>query len=540
MKKKVVISCGPIPARLDSVKFITNRFKGGLAFKTACLLKDDGYDLTIVKWSFTELPESLSDCKIVNASDVFEYYDWFEKHACDYDAFIMAAAVANLTPVNPYEGKFPSHNYQVGEKFNIEFQIAPRAIDIIKQKNKRCCLIGYKLFDAKTDEELIEIAKHTLKDSKANIIFANTPKNAKSRKIALFQDDTNFSVSFDEHVELIKRAIDQTYFKTETVQEPTDLKNKIELAKELVKKFETTISGYGTIAIKISNQGDFVTTSRGHFGEPVYVKEVKVDENKRGLIYSSRKATLNAPLLSRYIKDFDYVIHRHDEKDDVLNHTNQYIFPGTIEEYVLYDQLKGDKAVYELGHGYIKGYFTHHIDWERYFELFPEHYFKCNKKIEDLIAKYNKKDILEVGCNKKTSAGYFLDPNIKTIDGSKKITYEVLKEQKYKFKLIVLKNCINYLSEDELLLLKKSLVSGGEMIANTFLDNPEHRVKEYENHDIEGVYSDEQVIHHYLVKSEEEVYYHTFHKTNIEFLENLGFKLIKYGTNSVICYFQLK
>ena len=133
MKKKVVISCGPIPARLDSVKFITNRFKGGLAFKTACLLKDNGYDLTIVKWSFTELPESLSDCKIVNASDVFEYYDWFEKHACDYDAFIMAAAVANLTPVNPYEGKFPSHNYKVGEKFNIEFQIAPRAIDIIKQ-----------------------------------------------------------------------------------------------------------------------------------------------------------------------------------------------------------------------------------------------------------------------------------------------------------------------------------------------------------------------------------------------------------------------
>ena len=32
-KKKVIISCGPIPARLDTVKFITNRFKGGLAFR---------------------------------------------------------------------------------------------------------------------------------------------------------------------------------------------------------------------------------------------------------------------------------------------------------------------------------------------------------------------------------------------------------------------------------------------------------------------------------------------------------------------------
>ena len=31
----VLMSVGPIPSKLDSVKFITNRFKGGLALKTA-------------------------------------------------------------------------------------------------------------------------------------------------------------------------------------------------------------------------------------------------------------------------------------------------------------------------------------------------------------------------------------------------------------------------------------------------------------------------------------------------------------------------
>ena len=46
--KKVLISVGPIPARLDSVKFITNRFKGGLAFKTAYHLLNKGYDTTII------------------------------------------------------------------------------------------------------------------------------------------------------------------------------------------------------------------------------------------------------------------------------------------------------------------------------------------------------------------------------------------------------------------------------------------------------------------------------------------------------------
>ena len=55
--KKVVISCGPIPARLDSVKFITNRFKGGLAFRTAEHLINQGkYDVTIVLWKHTSFP----------------------------------------------------------------------------------------------------------------------------------------------------------------------------------------------------------------------------------------------------------------------------------------------------------------------------------------------------------------------------------------------------------------------------------------------------------------------------------------------------
>jgi hypothetical protein len=35
LAKNVVVSCGPIPAKLDSVKYLTNVFKGGLAFETA-------------------------------------------------------------------------------------------------------------------------------------------------------------------------------------------------------------------------------------------------------------------------------------------------------------------------------------------------------------------------------------------------------------------------------------------------------------------------------------------------------------------------
>jgi len=125
-KKTVAISCGPIPAKLDSVKFVTNRFKGGLAFKTAVALATT-YEVTVVKWVHTPLPlpDGMDKVKVVNVSDVFDYYKWFEANATEFDAFVMAAAVANLVPSEPYEGKFPSHNYEVGERFEITFEIAP-------------------------------------------------------------------------------------------------------------------------------------------------------------------------------------------------------------------------------------------------------------------------------------------------------------------------------------------------------------------------------------------------------------------------------
>ena len=216
--KKIVISAGPIPARLDSVKFITNRFKGGLAMKTATYLAEwPDNEVTLVVWKFTDISAVNKELfhEIVFVSDVFEYFNWFAGHANDYDAFVMAAAVANLTPVSPYEGKFPSHNYKPGDEFDIRFMIAPRAIDEIKRRNPRACLIGYKLFDAQTDEELIDIARHTLEDSKANIIFANTPKDAKTRKIALMQDGSAVVYDFDQHMALINRAIWQQYYTTE-------------------------------------------------------------------------------------------------------------------------------------------------------------------------------------------------------------------------------------------------------------------------------------------------------------------------------------
>lgn len=197
-KKRVLVTCGPIPARVDSVKYLTNMFKGGLAFKTAVWLSGNkDFEVSVLCWKYTKVPDNMpQEIRVDTVNDVFEYYDWITANARNFDAFIMAAAVANLTPVHPYEGKFPSHNYKPGDEFDIRFMIAPRAIDAIKPLNPRCCLIGYKLFDEPDNEKLIDIARHTLADARANLIFANRPSEAKSRKIAVTADGSAFFLQF--------------------------------------------------------------------------------------------------------------------------------------------------------------------------------------------------------------------------------------------------------------------------------------------------------------------------------------------------------
>ena len=521
--KKVVISCGCIPARLDSVKFITNRFKGGLAFKTAKYLIDCGFDVTIVKWKFTDLPENLTDTKVVDVLDVFEYYNWYENNAQNYDAFIMAGAVANLTPSNPYETKFPSHNYKVGEKFNIEFEIAPRAIDIIKKLNPRATLIGYKLFDAKTNEELIEIAKTTLEESKANIIFANTPKDAKTKKIALTLDGSTFECTFDEHLKLIERAINLHFFKTIIAEENSlnlsiAQKNKIELAKQVIEKFEQTIKKYGTIGIKIDNDM-FITTSRGH--KTNYSIISKIDFENR-TIYATNKATLNAPALALFLKKYDYVIHRHIFIDGCV--LPEYVFPGTIEECeVIENKLEEFNTIIEPHHGYIKGFNFEDIDWDKYYLQFPKKYFNENEQIKELLKQYENKETLEVGGNNKNRTKYCLDKYVKTQNS---ISYSDLKENQ--FDLIVIENAINYLSEEEILKLQFSLKKDGLLVANTFNSSPEYRIRENE-----FVYADNKFVNHYLLLDEEKVVYHKFFNRDAKYYEHLNFEIEKYGNNSL-------
>lgn len=548
-RKKVVISCGPIPARVDSVKFLTNRFKGGLAFRTAEYLIDSGkYDVTVVKWEHTSLPSELPgrakdywarpNIHIVNVKDVFDYYTWFETHATEYDAFILAAAVANLTPSHPFEGKFPSHNYQVGEKFSIEFEIAPRAIDVVKQLNPRCCLIGYKLFDTDDDNELIDIARHTLCDSRANIIFANRPDTAKDSKLAVMPDNAVLRCCFEHHLKLITAAINAEYLKTEIIELTDSEKNDPNIREALctVKMFEQTFHGFGTVAIPVQGHSSaFATTSRGHRGEPVLVRAVDFDNRT---INASERATLNAPALAAALDKVGrdhIVVHRHN--DDPLFGSSlpgatapDYLFPGSLTEATFVSDHITAKTprVALCGHGDIRCLPIKEISWANYYQEFPSKYFSYSSQMDGMLCTHAKGETLEVGCNKRACTKYAYDPFVAAENA---VNLTLAQVSNMTFDLTIIKNAINYIPMET---LKVIINRSKNFIANTFLYAPDEKFTDCEASIREDVSDGYPVVRHTLRLKDDSIMRHQFYAYTMEDYLHLGLTVGKYGKNSAL------
>ena len=553
--KKIVISCGPIPARVDSVKYITNRFKGGLAFRTAnALLKEQDYEVTVVKWEYTRIPE---DCghgggefkDVINVKDVDDYYQWFCKHARDYDAFILAAAVANLEPVYPWPVKFPSHEYKEGDHFPIEFKIVPRAIDVIKKKNPRACLIGYKLFDTDSISELGDIAEKTLRESKANVIFANTPKDAADWKLAVMQDGTRLQMSFEEHIKFIEKAINADFFKTAVTPLTEEEQNDIEIRKAfaVVEMFEQTFPGHGTVAVPVVGTQMFATTARGHQGGPVLVRNVKTQER---IVEASGKATLNAPTLELLLRNITMeenfpprdepliLLHRHydDPRYSPKGNTPyiSYEFPGSYQEMMaVQSKMLRDifTGVAVEGHGAYYFRRMKPVDWDQYYSVFPARYFSAPPEIADAIHRHEGQETLEIGGNCHVETKYSYDPYVPAENAINQTKSEVLRSH---YDLVVAKNSINYLERE---FIQAVMARTNEFIANTFLVPPEKKVTSAEA----AVYDESsQRIHHHLLTDSDDVMVHDFFAYTQKDYEAMGFQVSPYGKNSAILRYMVE
>lgn len=366
---KILITGGAVHAKLDAVKIITNKFKGGMMVELAQRLAKTGNDVTYLCAKGSKEPRAVSCacgkcldagpwCGPVDIVDVV-YHDGFHDYrakvlgmAKDFDCVILGAAVANLIPAPAWDyahngKKFPSHEHKVGDIIHIPFTIAPRIIDEVKAHMKpQAHLIGFKLLDGVTYTELATAAYGVLKESGATIVFANDAKNLK-QKYVITKEFSELPLDFDTMTPFILRLLeDEYYHSVEKVWNGNyDVQGAFDKAIELIMKYRDEFVEYdglkfGSVAWRVSGSPScFVTTARGkkETDELVIVDGVDHKNRKVSVFHSlhtrTTKASLNAPLLANIFEknpNVHGILHFHRQEPDWA--TQRWAPPGTIRD----------------------------------------------------------------------------------------------------------------------------------------------------------------------------------------------------------------
>lgn len=341
--KRLLVTGGPVHAKLDDVKIITNRFKGGLIAELVNLFfKKYPDDVSIIylcsKGSI--IPKSNLKLRIVYHDGFWDYWKKVNEMSTNMDGVILGAAVSNLIPLQPFKGKFPSHNYKPGDIIPIDFTIAPRVIDEVKKINPRTHLFGFKLLSNVERKELVKAAYGVLLESKATAIFANDTRDL-TFKIAVTKDRGQHDMTNEGIVDFVWKCLLDEYYSTIVTDDKVECSESThEIFDNLYDvykfDFDKTEEGYvfGTIAVR--DDKGFLTTGRGknELNDKVFVTEVNHDARIVRSVH--KKPSLNSPLLSYIFNtnpNVKAIVHIHDHYEN-LHVCWDYAIPGTVEDSI--------------------------------------------------------------------------------------------------------------------------------------------------------------------------------------------------------------
>lgn len=176
--KKALVTAGPTYEAIDPVRFISNHSSGKMGYALAEELSGRGAEVTLVSGP-VPVKHTLNGVHLVQVRTADEMYRACME-ASDYDIAIMAAAVADYTPVEVSDQKIKKKE----EEFTLRLK---KTGDILKtlggQKKDGQILVGFAL--ETTDEK--ENALKKLSGKNADIIVLNSLND----KGAGFGGDTN-------------------------------------------------------------------------------------------------------------------------------------------------------------------------------------------------------------------------------------------------------------------------------------------------------------------------------------------------------------
>jgi len=177
--KKVLISSGPTIEPIDPVRFISNHSSGRMGNSLALEAAARGADVTLVSGPVNEYPQHPS-INIVKINTAAEMYSSCIEFFLDADIAIMAAAVADYTPVDPAQEKIKKHD----DRLKLDL-VKTRDIlaELGNRKKTGQLLVGFAL---ETNNE-VDNAKNKLHTKNLDFIVLNSLRDSGSG----FGFDTN-------------------------------------------------------------------------------------------------------------------------------------------------------------------------------------------------------------------------------------------------------------------------------------------------------------------------------------------------------------
>jgi phosphopantothenoylcysteine decarboxylase/phosphopantothenate--cysteine ligase len=161
----LLITAGGTREYIDTVRFITNASSGRMGYALTGAAVKAGHKVTLISASDLQPPVGVEFVGVDSAAETFKAV---KKHFPHCDCLIMAAAVADYTPVKKNKTKIKKKNKP------LIIKLKPTA-DILKwagkHKKKNQIVVGFAL-----EEKAVRTrAKKKLEEKNLNMIIANTP-----------------------------------------------------------------------------------------------------------------------------------------------------------------------------------------------------------------------------------------------------------------------------------------------------------------------------------------------------------------------------
>jgi phosphopantothenoylcysteine decarboxylase/phosphopantothenate--cysteine ligase len=184
-KKRILITAGPTYEAIDPVRFVGNRSSGKMGFAIANAAALRGAEVTLIAGPVVR--ETPPHVKRIDVESAQEMLDAVLAQTNNIDAVIMAAAVADFTPIHPAKQKIKKQS----DRADLELTLKPTRdiLTTLGKKKRSMVLIGFAL----ETKDALPGAKEKLQKKNLDLIVLNS-FNEKNR---VFGSDVNTVTMID-------------------------------------------------------------------------------------------------------------------------------------------------------------------------------------------------------------------------------------------------------------------------------------------------------------------------------------------------------